>query len=106
MPAEPRVVVATRELLFSPKGERVRHKMTVRIYLPVDVQEEDVSFEVDPGTACCRVELDGLHEPAQLVYGADTLQALSLAVDIDPLLRGLSTRYDFFFPTGEEYFDE
>ncbi len=40
------------------------------------------------------------------VYGADSLQALQLAVDIEPILKRLSNRYDFFFPNGDGYFDE
>jgi hypothetical protein len=39
-------------------------------------------------------------------YGADSLQALQLAADIEPVLKRLSHRCDFYFPTGEGYFDE
>jgi hypothetical protein len=38
--------------------------------------------------------------------GADSIQALQLAVDVDRVLRRLSKHYDFYFPTGEAYFDE
>jgi hypothetical protein len=31
---------------------------------------------------------------------------VQLAVDIEPVLKRLSKRYDFQFPTGEGYFDE
>jgi hypothetical protein len=37
---------------------------------------------------------------------ADSLQALPLAADVEPVLKRLSSRYDFYFPTGEGYFDE
>ena len=40
------------------------------------------------------------------IYGADSIQALQLAVDIEPVLKRLSERYDFYFPSGEGYFDE
>jgi hypothetical protein len=40
------------------------------------------------------------------IYGADSIQALQLAVDIEPVLKRPSKRYDFYFPTGEGYFDE
>lgn len=33
-------------------------------------------------------------------------QALALAIDIDPLFRGFSRNYDFFFNAGEDYFEE
>ena len=53
------------------------------------------------------VQFDGIPEKAQGDnYGADSLQALQLAADIEPVLKRLSKRYDFYFPTGEGYFDE
>lgn len=100
------VPIARRDLEFSKKGNSVRHRLTVEIYPPNEVEQAEVRFEVSPGTASCRVEFEGLDEPAHVVYGADTLQALELAVNIDPVLRGMEKRYDFFFPTGEGYFDE
>ena len=55
----------------------------------------------------CTVEFDGLpDETLGDTYGADSLQALQLAADIEPVLKRLSHRYDFYFPTGEGYFDE
>jgi len=98
--------VAKRQLIFSLKGDGVRHKVTVRVHKPFEVQPGDVSFDFSAGTACCRVEFDGLDEPDYLAHGADTLQALALAVDIDPILRGMSKKYDFYFDTGEDYFEE
>lgn len=99
-------IVAKRELTFSLKGEGVRRKVTVQVHRPFEVQREDVRFDFSSGTACCRVEFEGLDEPEFLAYGADTLQALALAVDIDPVLRGMSKKYDFYFDTGEGYFEE
>lgn len=79
----------------------------VRIFAPRPVDPVSVSFQVSPGTAVCTVELDGI--PGETVggtYGADSLQALQLAADIEPVLKRLSHRYDFYFPAGEGYFDE
>jgi hypothetical protein len=45
-------------------------------------------------------------EPVGDTYGADSLEALQLAADTEPILKILSERYDFYFPTGEGYFDE
>jgi hypothetical protein len=106
MCSKQRDTVAKRELMFSFKGESVRRKVTVRVHRPVEVQPGDVSFDFSAGTACCRVEFEGLDEPEYVAHGADTLQALALAVDIDPILRGMSKRYDFYFDTGEDYFEE
>jgi len=40
------------------------------------------------------------------VYGADTLQALQLASDVEPILKRLSKKYDIYYPIGEDYFEE
>ncbi len=97
-------VIAKRELTFSVKGNEVRRKIVVQVHLPVEVDPGEVNFDVSPGTASCRVEFNGLDEPAHVAYGADTIQALELALNIDPILRSLK-RYEFYFPDGEPYFD-
>jgi hypothetical protein len=38
--------------------------------------------------------------------GMDLLQALHMASDIEPFLEKLRNRYDFFWPSGESYFDD
>lgn len=102
-----KILIAERHLLFSAKGESERRPLAIRIFAPRLVDPASVSFEVAPGTAVCTVEFDGIpDETLGDTYGADSLQALQLAADVDPVLRRLSKRYDFFFPTGEGYFDE
>jgi hypothetical protein len=79
----------------------------IRVFTPRPVDPASVSFEVAEGTAVCIVEFDGIPDETQgYTYGADSLQALQLAADIEPVLKRLSERYDFYFPTGEGYFDE
>ena len=99
-------IAARRELLFSSKGESTRLRFAVRITVPEEVQQSEVNFECSPGTSRCTINFDGLPEPDIDVFGADSIQALNLASDIDPYLRGLSKKYDFFFDSGEEYFDD
>jgi hypothetical protein len=99
--------IAERHLLFSAKGESERKPMVIRIFAPRPVDPASVSFQVAPGTAVCSVEFDGIpDETLGDTYGADALQALQLAADIEPVLKRLSKHYDFNFPTGEGYFDE
>jgi hypothetical protein len=57
-----------------------------------------------PGLGCV-IHFDGLPEKEMTVYGADGIQALALAVDIDPYLRGFGQKYNFFWKSGEPYFD-
>lgn len=98
--------IAVRHLLFSAEGESERKPLVIRLFAPRLVDPASVSFQVAPGTAVCTVEFDGIpDETLGDTYGADSLQALQLAADIEPVLKRLSKRYDFFFPTGEGYFD-
>jgi len=99
--------IAERHLTFSEKGKPERKNLVIRVFAPQVVDPASVSFQVAPGTSVCRVDFAGFHEPPLGdTYGADSLQALQLAVDVEPVLKRLSERYDFYFPTGEGYFDE
>ena len=100
-------VIAERRLLFSIKGQTERKPLTIRIHVPRPVEPGSVSWKPDHDTAVCLVEFDGIpDETLGETYGADSIQALQLAADIEPTLKRLSKRYDFYFPTGEGYFDE
>jgi acyl carrier protein len=43
--------------------------------------------------------------PMEKIYGADSLQALQLAVNVEPTLIRIGKKYDLYFPTGEGYFE-
>jgi hypothetical protein len=99
--------IAERCLFFSAKGESERKRLVIRVFAPRLVDPASAPFEVADGTAVCTVKFDGITDETQGdTYGADSLQALQLAIDIDPILKRLSERYDFYFPTGETYFEE
>lgn len=99
--------IAERELLYSLKGKLKQHKLVIRIGAPYPVDESVVSFKFDPGTAGCTIEFEGLPESlVEEVYGADSLQALALATDVDPYLKGLGKKYDLYWPSGEPYFED
>jgi hypothetical protein len=99
--------IAERKLLFSEKGQTERKPLVIRIYAPRPVEPNSPLYRPDQDTARCFVEFDGIPD-ASLggTFGADSLQALQLAADVEPTLKRLSLRYDFFFPTGGSYFDE
>lgn len=98
-------VIAKRELLYSIKGRRERMPMTVKVVEPCDVEEGSVNFLFDAGTARCVVEFEPLGKRFEF-FGMDSLQALELAVRIDPYLKGLTAKYDFYWMSGEDYFDD
>jgi len=100
-------VIAERKLLFAIKGQTPRKSFVIRIHAPRPVEPGSVSWKPDGETASCVVEFVGIPgvTPTE-TYGADSIQALRLASDIEPTLKRLSMHYDFYFPTGEGYFDE
>ncbi len=98
--------IAERKLLFKEKNTQTTKEMVIKISEPYIVTENDVKFPVDGVIAGCHVKIEGLDEPGYDLYGMDSLQAVNLASDIDPLLDRLSGNYDFFWSTGEPYFEE
>jgi len=97
--------IAIREVLFCLKGGKNLSKLIVRIRGPYLVDKESVNFRFDEGTAGCKLEFEGLSELNTEVFGVDELHALSLAVDIDPYLKSMTSKYDFYWADGEPYFD-
>ncbi len=98
--------IAKRELLYSLKGESGRTKLVVRISAPYLIDEGTVNFEFPHGAAACKIEFDGLPQNIiEEVHGMDSIQALEFASDVNPYLKGLEKEYDFYWSTGEPYFE-
>ena len=89
--------IAERKLFYATKGSSVRKELVVRVGTPY--LDED-------GMAKCPVEWDGLFENFADMCGMDLLQALQLATNIDSMLEKLRNKYDFFWSSGEPYFDD
>ena len=53
----------------------------------------------------CHVDMEGLDEHSFDVYGTDSMQAVNLASNIESVIKKLSAKYDFFWATGEPYFE-
>jgi hypothetical protein len=101
------IPIAQRRLFFSEKGTPDRKPLIIRVFAPRPVDPDSHLFRPDADTAICTVQFDGIPDAyGGEIYGADSIQALQLAADIDPVLKRLTDRYDFYFPTGEGYFDE
>jgi len=99
--------VAERKLLCTLRASNEKSELFVRVGAPYTVQPSSVSFDVTPVTSGCTVEVSGagLHI-SETTYGADSIQALQLASNVDPILRRVSKNYDLFFSDGEPYFEE
>lgn len=98
--------IAERHLLFCIKNGGVRKKLTVGICAPKVVAQGKVQFPVDGVMSMCHVDMVGLDEHGFDVYGTDSMQAINLASNIESIIKRLSDEYDFFWATGEPYFEE
>lgn len=101
-----RSIIATRKLLYSYSGNLERHEFSIFISKPFFLTEGSVQFNFNEGAAGCIIGFSGLPEKEIIVYGGDRIQALKFAVEIDPFLRGLSRKYEFFWENGDPYFNE
>ena len=92
--------------MYSLPGDIERRPVSICIYAPFRVEQNTVNFKISEGVAGCIFELNGLPEQiTDTVYGADSIQALQLACNIDGLLKSLGRKYQFYFATGEPYFE-
>ncbi|GLQ95251.1 hypothetical protein [Dyella acidisoli] len=100
-------VVATRKLAYAYKDDPERRAFTVCINEPYLLTEGSVDFDFAEGTAGCAISFEGLPERELTVHGADSVQAIELAVSaMEAYLRRLSKKYDFYFEDGEPYFED
>jgi len=90
--------IAERKLVVLVKETGERKELTIRIGIPYWIPTDEI--------AACPIEWDGLFDNIADAKGIDLLQAIQLASDIDPLLKLLQNKYEFFWPSGEEYFYE
>jgi hypothetical protein len=97
--------IAERHLWFSKKGEETRNRLTVGVCAPVVVSQNEAQYPVDGVISQCHVEMEGLSEHSFDVVGTDSMQAVNLASNIEVVIKRLSDEYDFFWATGEPYFE-
>lgn len=98
--------IAERHLWFAKKEGGARIQLVVGICAPVVVAREEVRYPVDGVMSKCHVELEGLSEHSFDVFGTDSMQAINLASNIEAVIKRLSEEYDFFWATGEPYFED
>lgn len=98
--------IAGRKLLYSLKGSNVRNEFFIGITAPYSVDQSMVNFPIGNGFMGCDVRISGLEEEGSKVYGADSLQALHLASDIESFLKRLQSKYDLYWLSGEPYFED
>ncbi len=98
--------IAERKLQYSEKGSDIRKNFSIRISAPYPVDERKVEFPIKEGFSGCSIYIDGLGETLPDVYGADSLQAVNLASNVEPFLERLQKKYEIYWSSGEPYFDD
>jgi hypothetical protein len=99
--------IAERRLLYSLKGHNVRHELIIRLGVPYVAKEHVVGFPIGKDVYGCHVEIDGIEEMDAIypeVYGADSLQAINIASNVETFLKRLGKKYDLYWLSGDPYF--
>ena len=105
---DPNSVIARRQLLYTTRGDATQRACTIGITRPHEESAEEAAQAQrhDP-MAVCEIVFEGLDVPPIVVHGADSLQAVAMATEIDGVLRGLARQhgYTFFWDDGSVYFE-
>ncbi len=101
--------IAKRILFWSSKGSNIRNKFMVRVSVPYNVEQSEVPFDIDwiddKGASASTIDTEGLEEEYHhVVYGVDEIQVVNMASNIEPMLKGLSKKYDLYWLSGDPYF--
>jgi hypothetical protein len=100
-------LIAQRKLLYTSRDNNTPFPFTVGITAPREVATGTNDEALHDAMAACEIVFEGLDAPPIEVRGADSLQAVAMACDIDPYLRGLERQhgYEIFWDDGSPYFD-
>jgi hypothetical protein len=90
--------IAERKLIAVRTDTGERKEVTYRVGTPYRAFGEDF--------ASCPVEFEGMFGKLADSKGVDEFQALNLASDLDGILMKLKGKYEFYWLSGEHYFDE
>ena len=87
--------IAERRLIAESISDGERKNITIRIGIPYWIEEGEI--------AGCPVHYEGLFRSFNDRKGADLLQALQLASNINVVLATASDEFNFYWQSGEPY---
>jgi hypothetical protein len=90
--------IAVRKLIAVSLDSGERKEVTYRVGYPYWTEGDEF--------ASCPVVFEGMFDQLADTKGIDELQALHLASDLDGILRVLRNKYQFYWQSGEPYFDD
>lgn len=97
--------IAERKLRYAEKDSNQKKNFTIRISMPFVVRQSMVNFPLDGEMFACQIEVENLNESYPFVYGADGIQAINLASNLEPFIKRLQEKYDIFWESGDPYFE-
>ena len=100
-------LIARRKLQFTSRESATPRACTVGITAPRDVDRLlDSQDDLHDPMSVCEIVFEGLEVAPLSVHGADSVQALASACDLDPYLRTLERQhgFEFFWDDGSVYF--
>jgi len=95
---------AERLLIVRSQSTGASREILIRISEPI--VEVDSKLGLADGLCCyCWQSIYGIDWSPRKIYGMDSMQALNLASDLDPLILEIGRDYIVCWPGGEPYFD-
>ncbi len=100
-------VIAEFELNYAKKGSLDKDKFSISITKPLLVEKDSDHKPTRVGFYFSNVIVHPFDQFSYTVYGANPVQAIHLASNIDFILEKLKDKdeYDFFCLSGEPYFN-
>lgn len=97
------MTVAKIELLYSNKGDNNRQSCSISISQPILIENDLEHIPNTVGCYYCRVKIEPVEKLSFLVYGANAMQAVHIASDIEFILKNINKNHDFFYMDGVPY---
>ncbi len=98
------MIIAEFELYYAEKGSDKKTLFSISITKPTLVDNDLEHKSTRVGFYFSKVEVKPFEEFSYSVYGADAMQAIHIASDIDFILDKLNKNYDLYCADGEPYF--
>lgn len=106
-------IIAERKLFYATKGSNDLKAFSIKISKPFLVDSEyKESKKNDDNCTACNVMVEGITELDFIPYGngskfgIDSIQAINIATNIEPLIKWISKQYDVYWDINEPYFDD
>lgn len=98
--------IAVRRLKYSEKGSDQKNNFSIHVSEPFIVSQSMVDFYIEGEVYACKVKIENLDESYPLVFGADGIQSLNLASNLEPFIERLQKKYNIYWHSGEPYFED